>query len=104
MEMEIMVIVKSKEVKMEKLGTENIQKVGDALSLVIVAGKKIGEDKKISPEDLVHVVSLASNAGKLAEGFGAFGKAIEEGKDIDVSEVLELIKYVDAKVKEIEKA
>lgn len=90
---------------MEKvLGTENIEKVGSALSKLVVAGKKIAADKKVNAEDLQHALPVLMELPVFIEAFGAFGKAIEEGKDLDVTEIVELIQFVHKKVKEIEAA
>ena len=86
------------------LGTENIEKLAEVLKHLVIAGKKISSDKKVDMNDLPHVIALVPQLGNLAEVVTHFGKVIDEGKDLDVSEVVALIQLVSAKVKEVEKA
>ena len=86
------------------LGTENIEKVADAVKELVIVGKKIAADKKVDGSDIAHVVGLVAKLPALAEAFSSLGEAFEEGKDIDVSEVVKLIQVVHAKVKEVEAA
>lgn len=87
-----------------KLGTENIEKVADAIKELVIVGKKVAADKKVNLEDLPVVIGLATKLPKLAEAFQALGEALDEGKDLDVAEVVALIQAVHNKVKEVEKA
>ena len=86
------------------LGTENIEKVADALKDLVIVGKKVAADKKVDLADLPHVIGLATKLPKLAEAFSSLGEALDEGKDIDVAEIVKLIQVVHAKVKEVEQA
>ena len=86
------------------LGTDKIEAIlNDVKELVIVA-KLIKEDGKVDLADLPHVISLLPKLGKFVEDFKAVGDAVEEGKDIDVPEVISLIQKISAMVKEVEKA
>lgn len=86
------------------LGTEKIEAIlGDIKELVIV-GKKVKADGKVDLADLPHVIALVPKLPKFIEDFKAIGEAVEEGKDIDVAEVVGLIQKVHALVKEIEAA
>ena len=86
------------------LGTEKIEAIlGDAKDLVIV-GKKITEDGKLGVEDIQHAISLVVKLPKMIEHFKAIGQAFDEGKDLDVAEVVGLIQKINAMVKEVEKA
>lgn len=87
-----------------KLGTENIEKVLEGAFKIAVAVKQVAEDKKLSVEDLPAVINLVKEVGSLVEAGKAAPEALEEIKDIDVSEVLSLIAKVDAMVKQVEKA
>ncbi len=89
---------------MSNLGTENIEKVADALKTLVITGKKIAADKKVDVADLAHVVGLVSELPKLAEAFQSLGAALDEGKELDVAEVVALIQSVHKKVKEVEAA
>lgn len=89
---------------MEKLGTEKIEAIGTSLTKVIVLGKKIASDKKVGLEDLPHVIAFIPELAEVVENFKHFGDAIDEGKDIDVAEVVALIQFVHKKVKEVEAA
>jgi hypothetical protein len=86
------------------LGTDKIEAIlGDIKDLVIVA-KLIKADGKVDLADLPHAIALLPKLGKFIEDFKAIGEAVEEGKDIDVAEIISLIQKVSALVKEIEKA
>lgn len=88
----------------EKLGTEKIEKIVDAAAEVAKFGKKIAADKKVKLEDLPEAVSFLVKVPAIIEAFKELGEAFEEGKDIDVAEVVTLIQKVHAKVKEVEAA
>ena len=86
------------------LGTEKTEKAVEALALLVVAGKKIAEDKEVNLKDLPAAMELIVKLPSIVEAFAAFKEIIEEGKDFDVAEVVSLIKLIDEKVKLIEKA
>jgi len=86
------------------LGTEKIEAILDDVKELIIVAKKIKEDGKVDLADLPHVIAIIPKLGKFIENFKAIGEAIEEGKDIDVAEIVALIQAVSAKIKEIEKA
>ena len=86
------------------LGTEKIEAILDDVKELIIVAKKIKEDGKVDLAGLPHVIAIISKLGKFIENFKAIGEAIEEGKDIDVAEIVALIQAVSAKIKEIEKA
>jgi hypothetical protein len=87
-----------------QLGTEKIEKVVDALGHIIVAGKKISADKKLSLEDLPAAMELIKKVPEIVEAFKALDAVWAEAKDVDVAEAVELILKINAKIKEIEKA
>lgn len=89
---------------MEQLGTEKIEALAESLKEIAIVAKKIAADKKVSLEDLPAVMALLPKIGEIVESFSDLGKVIDEGKDLDVAEVIALIQLVHAKVKEIEKA
>jgi hypothetical protein len=86
------------------LGTEKINKIVDALGEVAKIGKQVAEDKKVSIEDLPAFVAFFPKIPEVISAFKDLGEAVEEGKDIDVAEVVGLIQKIHAKVKEIEAA
>ena len=86
------------------LGTENIEKVADAVKELVIVGKKVAADKKVNLEDLPAVIGLATKLPMLAEAFQSLGEALDEGKDLDVAEVVSLIQKIHEKVKQVEAA
>lgn len=86
------------------LGTEKIEAVAESAKKIAILAKKVAEDKKVSIEDLAHLVAFLPELGGVIENFKALGEAFEEGKDLDVAEVVKLIQVVHAKVKEVEAA
>jgi hypothetical protein len=89
---------------MEKLGTEKIEAFVESVGELVKAGKIVAKDSKIGVEDLPVVVGLLPKLPKMLEDFKAVGEAFEEGKDLDVAEIIALIQKVHNKVKEIEQA
>ena len=88
----------------EKLGTEKIEKLAGVLTALVIAGKKVKADGKVDVNDLPHVIALVPQLSDLADVVSNFGDLINEGKDLDVAEVVALIQLVDKKVKEVEAA
>lgn len=86
------------------LGTEKIEAIAESAKKIVILGKKVAEDKKVSADDLVHLVSFLPELSGVIENFKALGEAIEEGKDLDVAEVVKLIQVIHQKVKEVEVA
>jgi hypothetical protein len=88
----------------EKLGTEKIEKLLGSLKELVIVGKKIKEDGKVDVSDIAHVVALLPKIPTFVEDFKAVGEAFEQGKDLDVTEVIGLIQKIHAMVKEVEAA
>lgn len=86
------------------LGTDKIEAILEDVKELVIVAKLIKEDGKVDLADLPHVISLLPKLGKFVEDFKAIGEAVEEGKDIDVPEVISLIQKISAMVKEVEKA
>ena len=86
------------------LGTDKIEAILEDVKELVIVAKLIKEDGKVDLADLPHVISLLPKLGKFVEDFKAIGEAVEEGKDIDVPEVISLIQKISAMVKQIEKA
>ena len=86
------------------LGTDKIEAILEDVKELVIVAKLIKEDGKVDLADLPHVISLLPKLGKFVEDFKAIGEAFEEGKDIEVTEVISLIQKISAMVKEVEKA
>jgi hypothetical protein len=89
---------------MTTLGTEKIEAILTDIKELVVVAKKVQADKKVDLADLPHFVALLPKLPAMLENFKAFSEAIEEGKDIDVAEVVALIQKVHQLVKEVEAA
>jgi hypothetical protein len=87
-----------------ELGTQKIEKIVDAITHVVVAGKKITADKKVDLNDLPAAMELLTKVPEIVEAFKDVGDAGQEAKDVNVDEVIQLITLVNAKVKLIEQA
>lgn len=87
-----------------KIGTENIEKVVDAIGHLVLAGKKISEDKKVDLNDLPVLIELGKKLPEIVAAFKSLEPAFSEVKDLDVQEVIDLIVKINDKVKEIEQA
>ena len=85
------------------LGTDKIEAILEDVKELVIVAKLIKEDGKVDLADLPHVISLLPKLGKFVEDFKAIGEAFEEGKDIEVTEVISLIQKISAMVKEVEK-
>lgn len=88
----------------EKIGTDKIEKIVESVKHLAVAAKKISADKKVDLADLPAAMELLVKLPSIVESLSAFKEVIAQGKDLDVAEVVELIKKIDAAVKEVEKA
>lgn len=88
----------------EKLGTEKIENILTVVKELVVAGKLVKEDGKVDLSDLPYVIALLPKIPSYIESFKAVGEAFEEGKDIDVAEVVALIQKIHKLVKEIKEA
>lgn len=86
------------------LGTDKIEAILEDVKELVIVAKLVKEDGKIDLADLPHVISLLPKIGKFVEDFKAIGEAFEEGKDIDVAEVVSLIQKINEMVKQVEKA
>ena len=86
------------------LGTDKIEAILEDVKELVIVAKLVKEDGKVDLADLPHVISLLPKIGKFVEDFKAIGEAFEEGKDIEVAEVISLIQKISAMVKQIEKA
>jgi hypothetical protein len=86
------------------IGTEKIEEIAESLKEVAILAKKIGEDKKVDLTDLAHLVAFLPKINEIVKSFNELGKVVEEGKDLDVAEIVKLIQVVHSKVKEVEAA
>ncbi len=86
------------------LGTEKIEALAESLKKLAIVAKKVSADKKISIEDLPAAMALLPELPAIIKSFSDLGEVLDEGKDLDVAEVVALIQAIHSKVKEIEKA
>lgn len=86
------------------LGTDKIEAILDDIKEIVITAKLIQADGKFDLNDISHLVAMLPKISKYVEDFKAIGEAFEEGKDIDVSEAIDLIQKIHAKIKEIEAA
>ena len=86
------------------LGTEKIEEIAESLKEVAILAKKISEDKKVDLTDIAHLVAFLPKVNEIIKSFNELGKVVDEGKDLDVAEIVKLIQVVHAKVKEVEAA
>ena len=86
------------------LGTEKIESIADSLKEVAILIKKISADKKVDIADIAHLVAFLPKIDEIIASMKDLGKAVEEGKDIDVAEIVSLIQKIHGKLKEVEEA
>lgn len=84
------------------LGTEKIEAIAESLKEVAILIKKISADKKVDISDIAHLVAFLPKIDDIILSIKDLGQALEEGKDIDVSEIVDLIQKIHGKLKEIE--
>ena len=83
---------------------DKIEKAAEALAHIIIAGKKISADKKVDLQDLPAAMELITKLPAIVEAFTAYQEIVAEAKDLDIAEVVTLIKKVDELVKKVEAA
>lgn len=71
---------------------------------LVLVGKKIAEDGKISVQDLVHLIDLAKSVESLASAVKGADQIPKELGDLDQSEVMEIISILYKLVEEINNA
>jgi hypothetical protein len=86
------------------LGTEKIEAIADSLKEVAILIKKISADKKVDIADIAHLVAFLPKIDEIIASMKDLGQAVEEGKDIDVAEIVALIQKIHGKLKEVEEA
>jgi len=88
----------------EKVGIKEIKEVLIALEAMGIIGMKIANDKKVDLADIPHVVSILKKFDMLEEAVKGSDKILEEFKDLDESEVVELVTMLFSLVRNIKKA
>lgn len=63
----------------------------ESLEILAVAGAKIAKDGKLSPSDLTVVYDLLMKSSKLSDGFKGIKQLPVEMKDLDASEIEQII-------------
>ena len=77
----------------EKLSIEETKKLFISLAEIAKAAKKIKEDG-LKPESLLHLIDLAKKYESIIDGLNDLEVVLEEAKDLDSSEILELVSTV----------
>ena len=75
---------------MEK-GIKEILEVFDGLDVLAETAGSVMENGKVGPEDITALVELATKFGTLQEAVKGAKEAMEEGKDLDQAEVMQLL-------------
>ena len=83
------------------LGTDKIESLADSLKELAILIKKVSKDQKLDIQDLAYLVEFLPKLGGIIDSIKDFGEAVEEGKDIDLVEVVSLIQAFHSKIKEI---
>lgn len=96
-------MAKEKEVK-EKLGIKETKEIFKALNEITVGVGEILEDGKIGINDLNPAINLLKQYEDIAAAVKDAGKAIDELKDLDDVELIELGKEAFELIKAIRKA
>lgn len=86
------------------LGTEKIESIAESLKDVAILIKKISADKKVDIADISHLIAFLPKIDDIIASIKDLGQAVEEGKDIDVAEIVSIIQSIHKKLKEIEVA
>lgn len=86
------------------LGTEKIESIADSLKEIAILIKKISADKKVDISDVAHLIAFLPKIDDIIISLKGIGEAVEEGKDIDVAEIVALIQAIHKKLKEVEEA
>ena len=88
---------------MEK-GIKEIKEMFKALELIAGVSGAIAKDGKVGVDDLQHLVGFGLSFQALIDGFAGIDEAVNEAKDLDKAEVLEIIGAGYAVVKAFEDA
>lgn len=78
-------------------GINNIVEILDAVKLLVVTGKEVMKDGKVSVADLPAAMALLSQVQVLVKAVEGAELVIAEGKDLDAAEIAVLV----AKVKDL---
>jgi len=76
---------------MENVGIKETKEAVEALKVVAKFTGKVLADNKVSTGDLTHLVSLALEFDKIAEGAKDIDMALAELKNLDQAELIELV-------------
>lgn len=88
----------------EVMGTKETMEMMEAVKLLLVAGKKVAADGKISAEDIPTITTILMNAGVIVEGFVGIDKIVGEAKDFTAEEFQAVGMKFFAVVKEVKEA
>lgn len=76
---------------MEPKSIKEIKELFAALKVMAQVGGAVAKDGKIGTDDIQHLVSFGVQFQSLINGFSGLAEALAEAKDLDKSEVIEII-------------
>lgn len=85
-------------------GLKEINELFDALDLIAKAGGKVYADKKVDMSDLPVLIDIAVNAKVMLDAFSGLKEAVEEAKDLESAEQLQIVNRVFGVAKNYEDA
>lgn len=88
----------------EKKGIKESKELIASLVILARTGYGIAKDKKVSIDDLQHIVELAKDLDELIAGFKDLDEVGKEIGDLDEAEAVELIGMLFNGIKEIKEA
>lgn len=75
-----------------EVGIKETKELFKALGVLASTAGLVMKDKKVDFQDLQHLVALAVQFNTIKEGIQDIDKALEEMKDLEVTEVIDLVK------------
>jgi len=74
-----------------KLDIHAIKKINEALELIVTQGVEVFADGKVNVADLPHAIELLKGIPMIADACGELKEVMPELKDIDQTELAELV-------------
>lgn len=75
----------------QELGTQELMEFLDALKVLAVFGGGVMKDGKVDASDLASLASLGIQFPILMAGFSGLPAALDEAKDLDKAEVIQIL-------------
>lgn len=76
---------------MSKQDVDKLVKLAESFNGLVDVGEKVFEDGKLDFSDLNQVKPLGENLKKLYEAAKAYKEMVEEAKDIDAQEAIQIV-------------